>query len=214
MTLSYMSPIWAAAIMFAIGIWSGQRELDWKLVTAVLAGFVGVALILRPAFYADELVWGFMGLMSGVLCAIGYLQLHQLGKMGEPSERVALYFCVTGILGGVIALAFEPKLLAQQSMLRYFHNTKGLMLLLGIGITGTIGQLAIARAFRSGKTMIAANLEYTGILFSSFFGYFFWNETFGWPGWLGVAIITASGISTTLLDEGHKPFFKFHHPKS
>jgi drug/metabolite transporter (DMT)-like permease len=53
---------------------------DYRLVLAVLAGFAGVALILRPTIEQDQLWHGLMGLLSGVLSAVGLPAGHRAGS--------------------------------------------------------------------------------------------------------------------------------------
>jgi drug/metabolite transporter (DMT)-like permease len=75
--------------------------VDGRLVLAVMAGFAGVALILRPTIEQDQLWHGLIGLLSGVLAATAYLQVTALGRVGEPGERVVFYFSAAGHRGGL-----------------------------------------------------------------------------------------------------------------
>ncbi|MFX7853776.1 hypothetical protein ABTK08_19695, partial [Acinetobacter baumannii] len=42
MTLNYMSSVWMALFMLGGAVLLGAQRLDWRLVAAVLLGFVGV----------------------------------------------------------------------------------------------------------------------------------------------------------------------------
>lgn len=99
MTLNYMSSVWMALFMLGGAVLLGAQRLDWRLVAAVLLGFVGVALILRPTLDQQQLWHGLAGLLSGMLAALAYLQVTALGRAGEPELRVVFYFS----LGGAIA---------------------------------------------------------------------------------------------------------------
>jgi S-adenosylmethionine uptake transporter len=70
-------------------------------------------------------------------------------------------------------------------------------LLLGIGISATVAQMAMTRAYRLGNTLVTANLQYTGIVFSSVWGILIWGDTLNWIGWLGIAVILVSGLAAT-----------------
>ncbi len=102
MTLNYMSSVWIALFLLggAVLVAPTRDGVDGRLVSAVLVGFAGVGLVLRPTIEQDQLWHGLMGLMSGVLSATAYLQVTALGRVGEPGERVVFYFSVTGIVAG------------------------------------------------------------------------------------------------------------------
>lgn len=190
MTLNYMSPIWIAAFLFAAGWWRGHKRFEWGLAAAIVFSFVGVTLLLRPSFHVDQWVAGLIGLASGMLSALAYLQVRQLGQMGEPEYRVVFYFSLTGVLSGFIGTFADQ-------VGWHTHNAKGLLLLLSIGVTATVAQIAMTRAYRLGKALATANLQYTGIVFSSVWGFLIWDDRINRIGWLGIAVILGSGMAAT-----------------
>lgn len=196
-TLNYMAPIWIAAILFVTAWRQGQTKFEWGLTAAITASFVGVTLLLRPSFHADQWFAGLIGLGSGILSSLAYLQVRKLGLMGEPESRVVFYFSITGIVAGMIGSAADYVLSDGRLTLWHAHSLQGFILLLGIGVTATIAQIAMTRAYRLGKTLVTANLQYTGIVFSSMWGIIIWGDAMGWFGWSGIAIILASGIAAT-----------------
>ena len=197
MTLNYMSPIWIAAILFGAGWWRGQNRFEWKLAVAIGLGFVGVTLLLRPAFHADQWLAGLIGFASGMLSALAYLQVRKLGQMGEPEYRVVFYFSATGLIAGLLGMLTSPGLDGARTSVFHHHSGKGILLLLGIGVSATVAQMAMTRAYRLGKTLVTANLQYTGIVFSSLWGVLLWQDILGVFGWLGIAVILGSGIAAT-----------------
>jgi S-adenosylmethionine uptake transporter len=60
-----------------------------------------------------------------------------------------------------------------------------------------MAQIAMTRAYRVGKVLVVANLQYMGIVFSSVWGVALWGDRFDWHVWLGIAVILASGIAAT-----------------
>ena len=203
MTLNYMSPIWIASILFGIGLWRGQTQFEWRLVAAIFTSFIGLALLLRPAMHADQLVWGLIGLISGMLASLAYLQVRHLGMLGEPEDRVVFYFCVTGTVGGAIACLIGAQFFGDRIAF-HSHDVQGALLLLGIGVSAAVGQIAMTRAYHLGKTLVTANLQYTGIVFSSIWGILIWDDAQGWMGWVGMTIIIGSGVIATFFDVRHK----------
>ena len=191
MTLNYMAPIWIAVWLFAHGWWHRQNHVEWPLILAVGMSFVGVALLLRPAFASNQLGPALVALISSVLSAMAYLQVRKLGLAGEPEYRVVFYFSLTNLVAGFGGHVAEAGL--------DFHRPDGhsVWLLLGLGLLGLGAQIAMTRAYRLGKTLVVANLQYTGIVFSSVWGLIVFNDSFDWHSWVGIAVILASGIAAT-----------------
>ena len=195
-TLNYMSSIWIAAMLFGVAWWQGKKRFEWGLAGTVLLSFIGVALLLRPSINPEELFGGVIALFSGVLSALVYLQVRKLGLLGEPEYRVVFYFSFTGLLAGIagsIATGRVP--------FWHAHSVKGVALILTIGLTATIAQIAMTRAYRLGNTLVTANLQYTGIVFASIWGMLIWKDAPGWLGFAGIAIILMSGIVSTFYNQ-------------
>ncbi|KQV35385.1 DMT family transporter [Massilia sp. Root335] len=191
-TLNYMAPIWLATYMFFIGWWRGKGLPEWPLALAITMSFVGVTLVLRPAVATHEWIGGVVAIASSVIAAMAYMQVRRLGQMGEPEYRVVFYFSVTmgvaGLVGSLLGngmSTFRPQ------------SLHGMGLLAGIAASGLIAQIAMTRAYRIGKVLVVANLQYTGIIFSSLWGMVLWGDVFDWHVWLGMGVILLSGIAAT-----------------
>jgi len=191
-TLNYMSSIWMAAILFCAAWWQGKKRFEWGLAAAVIFSFIGVALLLRPSIEASQIAGGIVALVSGVLSAIVYLQVRKLGLLGEPEYRVVFYFSLTGFLAGLGGCLSSGEI-------PFYHpvSAQGLALVITIGLTATLAQIAMTRAYRLGNTLVTANLQYSGIVFSSLLGLVIWHDALGWMGWTGLAIILLSGVAST-----------------
>ncbi|MGV8898003.1 MAG: DMT family transporter [Burkholderiaceae bacterium] len=193
-TLNYTAPIWLAVILFTISWWRGKTHLEWGFAVAIAASFAGVALLLQPSIHADQWVGGAFALASGMISALAYLQVRRLGLMGEPEYRVVFYFSLVSLcagLFGTLIITGSPATLLEA------HSGRGIALLLGVGVSATIGQVAMTRAYRLGNTLVTANLQYSGIVFSSLWGILIWGDMLGLSSWLGIAVILISGISAT-----------------
>jgi drug/metabolite transporter (DMT)-like permease len=193
-TLNYTSPIWIAVWMFALAWWRGEKHAEWPLVCAVLASFAGVTLVLRPAVETNQWLGGFAGIGSSVIAAMAYMQVRRLGQMGEPEYRVVFYFSLTTAVVGFFASLATPDAAGLS-----FHSfsLQGLGLVLAIGVSALLAQIAMTRAYRVGKVLVVANLQYTGIVFSSLWSVLLWGDRFDWHVWLGIAVILASGVAAT-----------------
>ena len=195
-TLNYTSSIWIAAIMFCAGWWRGTQPFEWRLAGTILLSFAGVALLLRPSVGSSQTIGGLIALVSGFISAMAYLQVRNLGQLGEPEYRVVFYFSMTGAIAG-----FCGSLIDGRIPLWHSHSSTGPWLLLGLGLSATLAQMAMTRAYRLGNTLVTANLQYTGIVFSSMLGIMFWGDLLSWIGWTGVIIILTSGILATFYNQ-------------
>lgn len=197
MTLNYMAPIWIAAIVFTLGWWHRTRRFEWGLSAAIVSSFVGVALLLKPTIHAEQWVGGLTALVSGLLSALAYIQVRKLGQLGEPEYRVVFYFSASGVLAGLISGLVDHWLQTGELQILHDLSATDIVLLLSIGVTATMAQIAMTRAYRYGAMLVTANLQYTGIVFSSLWGILIWGDRLDLGGWLGIAIILASGVAAT-----------------
>lgn len=193
-TLNYTSPIWIAIILFAGAWWHGKKRIEWGLIGAIALSFVGVTMLLRPAVHAEQWLGGVLALGSGFLAALAYMQVRHLGQLGEPEYRVVFYFSITSLVAGLFGTLLP---IGHASALWHPHSSKGIVLLLATGLFATSAQMAMTRAYRFGNMLVNANLQYTGIVFSSLLGILVWNDLLGWLSWAGIVVILTSGLIAT-----------------
>lgn len=194
MTLNYMAPIWIAAGMFVMGWWTKTKHAEWPLVVAIASSFFGVTMVLQPAVESNQWLGGLAGVCSSMISAMAYMQVRKLGQLGEPEYRVVFYFSLTTTLVGLSATLAGD---GPQGALFHAHTAYGFLLLLGIGGAALIAQMCMTRAYRVGKVLVVANLQYTGIVFSTLWGLILWGDAFDWHVWLGIGVILLSGLAAT-----------------
>jgi drug/metabolite transporter (DMT)-like permease len=69
-----------------------------------------------------------------------------------------------------------------------------LPILLGLGLSATIAQLAMTRAYRTGDTLVVASLAYVTVVVASALGVMFWQEHLNLHDYLAIGLIILSGI--------------------
>lgn len=183
-SLNYTSPLFIAGWML-LRDW---KQRDIVRTIAVLAGFAGVLAILRPSIGEDQLVGVIVGVIAGACAALAMMQVRSLGRIGEPEWRTVLFFsCFVCFTGGV-GLAYQgwPML-----------DLAGWLTLVGVGLFGLVGQLALTRAFGLGSALLTAALQYTTIIFSALIALVIWEDMPDWMAWSGMALIVASGLLST-----------------
>jgi drug/metabolite transporter (DMT)-like permease len=180
-TLNYTSPLFLALFLpFVL-----QEKPKKTLFIALMIGFVGVALLLQPSFTRQDWLAGSLGLLSGVGAAIAYIHVKQLAKAQEPDWRTVFYFTLVSTVGAglwMLVNSFQPLL------------WQDLPLLLGLGVSATIAQLAMTRAYRTGDTLVVASLAYVTVVLASLIGVIWWHEHLSLDAWLAIGLIILSGV--------------------
>ena len=193
MTLNYTAPVWIA--LFLIGgsvmLAPGKVAIDGRLVFTVLVGFAGVALVLKPTLDPHQMWAGVLGLLSGVISAVAYLGVTALGRAGEPSERVVLYFSASGLVAGALLALLSGPL--------HGHTARGLVLLAAIGALATGAQWLMTRAYAAGATLGIATLQYLGIAYAFVLGVWLFDDPVTPQALAGMVLIIGAGVAATLL---------------
>ncbi len=182
-TLNYTSAIFLA-IYLALAGWQTRHGM----LGALGVGLLGVVLLLKPTFHADQLFGGLVGLGSGVLAGMAYFSVRELGARGEPETRTVFYFSLVSSVGAGLWLIFSDI---------HAVNLRSGLILLGVASFATCAQLAMTRAYSRGKTMMSAALAYSTVIFSSLFGMLIWGEVIGASSWFAIGLIILSGIAAT-----------------
>lgn len=194
MTLNYMSSVWIATFLLGGALLMQDRNAPIReqgpLFLTVLAGFAGVAMMLRPTLADNQVMGALVGLLSGIFAAFAYLQVAALARAGEPESRTVFYFSVGAVLAGALGMLFVG--------VSPLHWPSALWLL-PIGLLALFGQLCMTRAYSRGATLVVANLQYSGIVIAGIYGVVIFGDQLPLIGWLGMALIVVSGIVATVL---------------
>jgi drug/metabolite transporter (DMT)-like permease len=193
MTLNYMSSVWMALFLVGGSVMLGTGRMDWRLIATVLLGFAGVAMVLRPSLDQEQLWGGVVGLLSGVVAATALLQMAALGRVGEPEYRTVFYLSVAGSIGGALIASIGGW---------SGHTWAGIGWLLAVGLLGTTAQLLLTRAYRLGRPLVNASLQYLGIAFAFVYGALVFDDPVTWMALAGMALIVVAGVAATVLRTG------------
>ena len=185
MTLSYMSSVWIAAFLVV-----QRTKVQGALTMAVLAGFAGVVMILRPSIEHDQFLGAVVGLIAGLTAAFAYMQVSALGKIGEPDTRTVFYFAVGSAVYGAIGMFFGDTAP---------WNWEHAWWILPVGLLAALGQLCITRAYGRGAAMVVVCLQYSGIAFGVAYGITLFGDSLPALGWAGMALVISSGVAATVL---------------
>ncbi|MDC7717783.1 DMT family transporter [Vogesella sp. DC21W] len=181
-TLNYTSSLSFAVCCVLL---RGER-LSQRVKLALLLGFVGIVLILRPTFHAGQWLPGLVGLLSGAGAGLALFHVRELGELGErPGVTVFwLYFLSTvcGLAWVMLQGGFTPLGLSDLSAL------------LGVGLLGLLGQLAMTRAYKEGRKFVVSSLAYLTVVFSALLGVVFGGQLLSASAVLGMLMIIGCGM--------------------
>lgn len=202
MTLNYMSSLWIGVFFLAAALWSrrasytGARQpLNVSMLAAIVAGFVGVVLLLQPSFANQQTLPAFSGLMGGVMSALAYMQVVALARAGEPEMRTVFYLGLGCTVAGAAAMGALG--------VSVWPGWTAALWLVPVSVFAVLGQLCMTRAYANSTnaraTLVVANLQYSGIIFATLYSILIFNDVLDWMSWLGMALVAASGIAATVL---------------
>lgn len=176
--ISFAAPVFVVALSVPLlGETVGPRR--WA---AVLVGFVGVMIMIRPDAGLLTSV-AVVPLLGTLFFALAMIVLRRLGRT-ETSASVAFTFTLACTVVSGLALPFvwvTPDLL-------------DLAALIAVGLLGGVGQILMTAAFKHGDVAVIAPFEYTAMVWATLLGFVFWGEVPGLNIWTGVAIVMASGL--------------------
>jgi drug/metabolite transporter (DMT)-like permease len=153
---------------------------------ALLAGFVGVSLIVGPQAMDGELG---LGAWLALVAAFFYAASMTCVRWLSPTESdlsMLVWQNLTMGLAGAVGLFFVP--------LEVAPSMWPILALMAILVL--VGQRCTFRALRLAPVGVVAPFHYGELLFAAFFGWVFWQE---WPGshvWWGALFVVGAGLFT------------------
>ncbi len=132
--------------------------------SAVFIGFVGMLLIIKPA-YEELNIYYVFPIIFCIFFACVALSIRSLST-SEPNYRIALYFSVLSMLVGLCTLPFGWVM----------PNKFELFLLIFTGIIGSVANILLTISLRVAEASLVTPTKYLNLVFAILLGYFIWNE--------------------------------------
>jgi drug/metabolite transporter (DMT)-like permease len=169
-----------------------KETVGWRRWLAVLVGFAGVLVILRPG------TAGFSPAALFIVASVGFVIVRDFATVGIP--RAVPTLIITGTssvtlgLVGPLMIPIEPYLSSQPSWVMPIGTD--LVVLAAAALCMLLGYVFMTRAFRTAEMSVVAPLRYTVLVWSFLAAIFLFGQTPDLPTWIGAAIIVASGFYT------------------
>lgn len=178
-TIFFVAPLLITALSVPfLGERVGPRR--W---TAILVGFVGVLVVLRPTGDGIVSLAGLAVLMAAFGYAVSAITVRVLSR--TDSKQSIVVWMLTSLALGAGALALPDWVTIRSD---------DIALIFGVGIAGALGQYAITEAFRTGEASLIAPLEYSALLWGVLLDFSLWGVLPDGMTWVGAAIIVLSGL--------------------
>jgi drug/metabolite transporter (DMT)-like permease len=159
------------------------EHVGWHRWAAILAGLIGVIVVLKPSGAGLVTLGGLSALTAAIGYALSVLLIRVLSRTDTGPATVFWSLALVAATSGVLAIIdWVP--------IRWEHAGWIVML----GVTGASGQYFITEAFRRAPPPVIAPLEYTALAWGMLFDLMLWSTTPSGRMLAGAAIIVASGL--------------------
>jgi len=196
-TYNKTSPLFLA---FFAWLFLGEK-LPKTAILALIFGFIGIILIAKPnGFSLDK--YDILGIFSGIGAALAYTSIREL-KNYYDTRIIALSFMSVGTIGPLILMIianFYDFSDGLDFIFAKFVMPKGIewLYVVLIGISATISQLLMTKAYSLTKAGIVGTITYTQILFGVIIGTILGDKFPDIYTIIGMGLIVIAGLLVVL----------------
>ena len=178
LTLAFVAPLVVTAFSpFFLG-----EAVGYKRWTAVIIGFIGSLVVIRPGFVEINLA-SLAALGTGIMYGFYLIITRKLSSSDNP----LLTLLLTGVVGAIIASTFMPFVWVSPTLIQW-------SIMAAIGLFACIGHLFIILSLKYADASILAPFSYFEIVTNIIIAYYFFGDFPDSWTFLGLFIIVFSGI--------------------
>ncbi|MGH6913764.1 MAG: DMT family transporter [Geminicoccales bacterium] len=176
--IGFAGPIFIAALSpFMLG-----ERVGWHRWTAILVGFGGVLIMLRPTGAGFDYL-GLVPLAATLSGSLRDLLTRRLSRT-ETSMSILFFSSVAVILGGLVTAPFDWKPLTWTSLALFVAN----------GLVNGGAHFLIIEAYRLAQAPVVSPFKYSILIWAVLFGYLVWGHVpDAWIA-IGALPVVASGL--------------------
>ena len=160
-SLTFGGPIFVtvASIFFL------SEKVGIKRWSAVFLGFIGMLLIVQPAFI-DLNFYYITPIVFCIFFACVAISVRSLSKT-EPNYRIAFYFTLLCSILGIATIFKGDWVLPTRIDLAIF---------IIMGLCGSVANLLLTQSYRLAEASLVTPIKYLSLVFAIVFGFLIWNE--------------------------------------
>ena len=159
-----------------------SEKVGIKRWLAVLIGFFGMLLIVKPA-YEELNIYYIFPIIFCIFFACVALSIRSLSST-EPNYRIALYFSLLSMIVGLFTLPFGWVM----------PNTFEFFLLIFTGLVGSVANILLTVSLRFAEASLVTPTKYLNLVFAILLGYFIWSEIPKLLTLVGAGLIIVSSV--------------------
>ena len=160
-SLTFGGPIFVtvASIFFL------SEKVGIKRWSAVFLGFIGMLLIVQPAFI-DLNFYYITPIVFCIFFACVAISVRSLSKT-EPNYRIAFYFTFLCSVLGIITIFKGDWVLPTKI---------DFLIFIIMGLCGSIANLLLTQSYRLAEASLVTPIKYLSLVFAIVFGFLIWSE--------------------------------------
>lgn len=183
-SLRFLGPIFGT--LFAVYFLKEKVSKGQWLCFAI--AFSGVIMIKGFDVRIDHLSF-ILVMSSAVFLGLAIIMVRYL-TASEHFTTIILYFMMGSLLTSTFFISYWR-----------WPTSAEWVSLLGVAIMGILGQIFFTNGLRTEETNVAAPLKYIELGWVLLFGYFFFDETYGWIPFIGIILIVVGMVLNVLIKE-------------
>ena len=160
-SLTFGGPIFVtvASIFFL------SEKVGIKRWSAVFLGFIGMLLIVQPAF-VDLNFYYITPIVFCIFFACVAISVRSLSKT-EPNYRIAFYFTFLCSVLGIVTIFKGDWVLPTKI---------DFLIFIIMGLCGSIANLLLTQSYRLAEASLVTPIKYLSLVFAIVFGFLIWSE--------------------------------------
>ncbi len=176
--LNFTAPIFGTLLAILIL----KEVVRFRRWMAILVGFVGAMIILRPGIIEMN-----AGAYAAIFAAATMACSVTCVKMLSGTESTPSIVAWTQII--ILPMSLVPALLVWE-----MPNMEQIFLVIGMGIFATLGHLFFTRAFAIADATYVLPFDFSRLVFSAIIGFIFFAQEPDLYVWIGAAVIFISSV--------------------
>jgi len=199
-TYNKTSPIFVAIFAYLFL----NEKLHKSALFAIVIGFVGIIMIAQPEGGSFD-KYDILGIFSGIGAALAYTSIRELREYYD-TRAIVMSFMGIGTLAPLFLMMVTPYINVSSEfdwMFSEFIMPQGIewVYVSAVGITATISQILMTKAYEYTKAGIVGTISYSNIVFAVIIGIILGDPIPDFWTVLGIIFVISSGLMVALANK-------------